>query len=171
MSEETPQTAIPEQDPASLQILTQYMRDLSFENPNAPNSLSGGDEAPRINVSANVNVRQLGEREYEVGLQFRVETHSGDAVNFIVELVYCGLFRTINIPEESLRPVLLIEAPRQLFPFARRILADATRDGGFPPLLLDPINFVELYQKNMAQEQQQEQQNGAAAAPDPSQAN
>lgn len=154
----TPQAA--EQDTASLQILTQYMRDLSFENPNAPNSLSVGEEAPRINVNANVNVRQLGEREYEVGLQFRVETKNGEAVNFIVELVYCGLFRTVNIPEESLRPVLLIEAPRQLFPFARRILADATRDGGFPPLLLDPINFVELYQQNLANEQAQ--QNGAA---------
>lgn len=155
MTEETPidPATASQQDPASLQILTQYLRDLSFENPNAPASLQTNEEAPRISVNANVNVRQLGEREYEVGLQFRVETKTGEQVNFIVELVYCGLFRTVNIPEESLRPVLLIEAPRQLFPFARRILADATRDGGFPPLLLDPINFVELYQQNMAEQQ------------------
>lgn len=138
------------QSPAVLQILTQYVKDLSFENPNAPMSLRTGEGGQNISVNANVNVQQLGKSEYEVGLAFQVQLKREETVSFLAELNYCGVFRIENIPEESLRPVLLIEAPRQLFPFARRVLADATRDGGFPPLLLDPIDFVDLYRRNMA---------------------
>ena len=134
---------------AILQVLAQYVKDLSFENPNAPDSLRAGDGQQNISVNANVNVQQLNEAEYEVGLAFKIETKRGDDVSFLVELTYCGVFRVENIPQESLHPVLLIEAPRQLFPFARRVLADATRDGGYPPLLLDPIDFVDLYRRNM----------------------
>ena len=138
---------------ASLQVLTQYVRDMSFENPNAPMSLGASDTPPKIAVNANVGVRQLDAQDYEVALDFRVETKRNEEISFIAELSYCGLFRVNNVPEESLRPVLLIEAPRQLFPFARRILSDMTRDGGFPPLLLDPIDFVALYQNGLNEDQ------------------
>ena len=147
--------AVVENQNASLQVLTQYVKDMSFENPNAPMSLGTSETGPQISVNANVGVRQLGAQDYEVALDFRVETKREDEVGFIAELSYCGLFRVNNIPEENLRPVLLIEAPRQLFPFARRVLSDMTRDGGFPPLLLDPIDFVALYQNSLQDDQPQ----------------
>ena len=130
-----------------LQIMVQYVRDLSFENPGAPNF---ADMQPDIGVNANVGARKLSDTDYEVGLKFRIEAKNGDNVQFIAELEYCGVFRLINIPENDTKPVLLIEAPRQLFPFARRVLADATRDGGYPPVMLDPIDFMALYQQNEA---------------------
>ena len=132
-----------------LQIMVQYVRDLSFENPGAPNFASA--ESPSINVEANVGARKLSDTDYEVGLKFRVEASYGEgdaqAVQFIAELEYCGVFRLLNIAESDVKPVLLIEAPRQIFPFARRVLADATRDGGYPPIMLDPIDFLALYQQ------------------------
>ena len=151
---------------ASLQILAQYMKDLSFENPNAPKSLGGSEDSPEVGVSVNVNVQQVGKSEFEVGLHFRVETKRGEEVSFLTELVYCGLFRATNIPEENLRPVLLIEAPRQIFPFARRILSDVTRDGGFPPLMLDPIDFATLYLQNQANEANAGKEAGDKASED-----
>ncbi len=154
-----------------LQIMVQYIRDLSFENPGAPNV--GTNQNAAINVSANVGARKLSDTDYEVGLKFRIEaknqaeadadkakdgdTKEGDAkegseetVQFIAELEYCGIFRLLNVPENDVKPVLLIEGPRQLFPFARRILADATRDGGYPPIMLDPIDFLALYRQKEA---------------------
>ena len=98
-------------------------------------------------MDANVNARKLAENDYEVGLKFTIQAKFGDQVAFIAELMYCGVFRLINIPENDIKPVLLIEAPRQLFPFARRILADVTRDGGYPPIMLDPIDFLDLYRR------------------------
>ena len=135
----------------SLQIMVQYVRDLSFENPGAPNF---GGTQPEIGVNANVGARKLSDTDYEVGLKFRIEAKAEDNVQFIAELEYCGVFRLMNIPEEEIRPVMLIEAPRQLFPFARRVLADATRDGGYPPIMLDPIDFLSLYQQGQAAEQE-----------------
>ena len=134
----------------SLQIMVQYVRDLSFENPGAPNF---GGTQPEIGINANVGARKLSDTDYEVGLKFRIEAKSEDSVQFIAELEYCGVFRIVNIPEEEIRPVMLIEAPRQLFPFARRVLADATRDGGYPPIMLDPIDFLALYQQGQAAEE------------------
>ena len=130
-----------------LQILTQYVRDLSFENPAAPTLTPPDGGNPDIGVDANVNARKLAENDFEVGLKFTIQAKFGDQVAFIAELTYCGVFRLINIPENDVRPVLLIEAPRQLFPFTRRILADVTRDGGYPPIMLDPIDFLDLYQR------------------------
>ena len=138
----------------SLNILAQYIKDLSFENPQAPNTAPAQEGGPDVDIRINVNGRHLKDDDYEVSLHFKVETKSGDTVSFILELLYGAVFRIQNVPEQDLRPVLLIEAPRQIFPFARRILADVTRDGGFPPLLLDPINFVALYQQNEAAAQQ-----------------
>ncbi len=128
----------------ALQILTQYIRDLSFENPAAPDFATNN---PEVSVSANVGARKLVEADYEVSLKFKIEAKSGDEIRFITELEYCGVFRLLHIPEEDIRPVLLIEAPRQLFPFARRVLADVTRDGGYPPIMLDPIDFLALYRQ------------------------
>lgn len=150
-----------EQAAPSLQIMVQYVRDLSFENPGAPNF--GAANNPQIGVNANVGARKLSDTDYEVGLKFRIEaaTQNGDSdtnvpdeqdgqIQFIAELEYCGVFRLQNIAEADIKPVLLIEAPRQLFPFARRVLADATRDGGYPPIMLDPIDWVVLYQQSEA---------------------
>ena len=130
-----------------LQILTQYVRDLSFENPAAPALTPPDGGSPDVGVDANVTARKLAENDYEVGLKFTIQAKFGEQVAFIVELMYCGVFRLINIPENDIKPVLLIEAPRQLFPFARRILADVTRDGGYPPIMLDPIDFLDLYRR------------------------
>ena len=147
MSETPNENSAAENAAPGLQIMVQYVRDLSFENPGAPNF---ADMQPEINVNANVGARKLSDTDYEVGLKFRVEAKNDDNVQFIAELEYCGVFSLINIPESDTKPVLLIEAPRQLFPFARRVLADSTRDGGYPPIMLDPIDFMALYQQNEA---------------------
>ncbi|HEX7775057.1 MAG TPA: protein-export chaperone SecB [Parvibaculum sp.] len=133
-----------------MRILTQYVRDLSFENPNAPATLGQPSEQPQIGVQVDVNVRRFSDTDFEITLGVDVEAKMKDEVMFLVELQYCGLFRLENIPVENLEPVLLVECPRQIFPFARRIIADVTRDGGFPPLMIDPIDFVGLYQQRRA---------------------
>ncbi len=130
-----------------LRVMTQYIRDLSFENPNAPRTLGPLVEQPQIAVRVDVNVQRLSETDFEITLAIGVEAKAQEDVMFLVELQYCGLFRLVNVPAEQLEPVLLIECPRQIFPFARRIIADVTRDGGFPPLMIDPIDFVSLYQQ------------------------
>lgn len=126
-------------------IIAQYVKDLSFENPNAPRSFQASQEQPRIDINVNVNARRAGDEVFEVELKIEASAKQGDMTTFIVELVYGGLFGLRNVPDEALEPFLVVEAPRILFPFARRIVADATRDGGFPPLLLEPIDFAALY--------------------------
>jgi len=135
-----------------LGILGQYLKDLSFENPNAPNSLTLQGVQPQISINVNVNANQLGENDYEVVLELEAHAEHEKQVIFHVELAYAGIFHLENIPQEMLGPALLIECPRMLFPFARRILADATRDGGFPPLMLDPIDFAGMYAQRMQQQ-------------------
>jgi len=130
-----------------LRVLTQYIKDLSFENPNAPRTVGPLPEQPQIAVRVDVSAQRLGETEFEVTISLNAEAKIQDELMFLIELDYCGLFRLVNIPEDQFEPVLLIECPRMLFPFARRIIADATRDGGFPPLLIDPVDFVGLYQQ------------------------
>jgi len=130
-------------------ILTQYVKDLSFENPNAPASLQW-NEQPRIEVNVAVNAKQGGDNVYEVELKISAKAMAGDNVAFVIGLLYGALFGLANVPDEALEPFLIIEAPRIIFPFARRIVADSVRDGGFPPLMLDPIDFASLY---MAQQQ------------------
>lgn len=134
----------------SLNVLGQYVKDLSFENPNAPASLSPQQVQPQISINVNVGAQPLSDTDFEVELKLEARAASGETVIFAVELSYGGLFRVQNVPQEHLHPFVLIECPRLLFPFARQILADATRNGGFPPLLLDPIDFVALYQQNAA---------------------
>jgi preprotein translocase subunit SecB len=131
-------------------ILVQYAKDLSFENPNAPMSLQASGQ-PKIEVNVAVNAKRAGDGVFEAELKITAKATTEDGgTAFVVELVYAGLFGLTNVPDEALEPFLIIEAPRILFPFARRIIADATRDGGFPPLMLDPIDFGSLY---MAQQQ------------------
>ncbi len=135
----------------SMRILGQYLKDLSFENPNAPNSLSPQQQQPDINIAVNVNAKNLGPSDYEVELHLDAKATVQGKVIFAAELMYAGAFRLENFPQNMLHPAILIECPRMLFPFARQILADATRNGGFPPLMLDPIDFAGMYQKRMQQ--------------------
>ena len=130
-----------------LRVLTQYTKDMSFENPNVPRTLGPLDEQPQIGVRVDVGVQRFSDTDFEITLSIGVDAKHKTDTMFLVELQYAGLFRLTNIPDDSLEPVLLIECPRQIFPFARRIIADATRDGGFPPLMIDPIDFVQLYQQ------------------------
>lgn len=139
----------------SMRILGQYLKDLSFENPNAPQSLSPQQTQPDINIAVNVNARNLAPSDFEVELHLDAKATMQGKVIFAAEILYAGTFRLENFPNNMLHPAVLIECPRMLFPFARQILADATRNGGFPPLMLDPIDFAGMYQKRMLQQQQQ----------------
>jgi|TARA_R110000868_G_scaffold45045_1_gene149826 preprotein translocase subunit SecB len=135
--------------PPQLRIMAQYVKDLSFENPGAPEAFRGG-QAPGIDLSIDVQARTMGENMFEVMLNINARaTRENDEVVFIAELAYGGLFQLANIADMDREPFLLIECPRLLFPFARRVLADATRDGGFPPLMLDPVDFAGLYRQQM----------------------
>src|SRR5688572_11518065 len=136
-----------------MKILGQYLKDFSFENPNAPQSLSTQAGQPEISISVNVNARTLTATDYEVELHLEAKASHNEKVVFAADLLYAGVFRLENIPQDALHPVVLIECPRMLFPFARQVLADATRNGGFPPLMLDPIDFAGMYQKRIAQSQ------------------
>jgi len=140
---------------AQLNVLGQFIKDLSFESPSAPNSLQGPGENPKLEVNVNVQGRKHAEDVYEVGLQFEAQAANDTGVIYNVELVYAGLFRLTGIPENLLQPVLFIDCPAVLFPFLRRLVADLTREGGFPPLFLDPIDFASLYQQNIARSQEQ----------------
>jgi preprotein translocase subunit SecB len=140
---------------AQIQVLAQYVKDLSFENPAAPLSLQG--QKPALEVGVDVQARGLGVDQYEVLIRIRADAKSANQTVFVCELTYAGVFMLKNITPENIQPVLLIECPRQLFPFARRVVADTTRDGGFPPLLLDPIDFMSLYRAQMAQQKAQPQ--------------
>jgi preprotein translocase subunit SecB len=136
--------------PPQLNVLSQYTKDFSFENPNAPRSLVPPQQQPSINIQINVNVRNLAEADYEVELKIEGRADSAGSVLFGFELTYAGVFRIQNVAQENLHPLLMIECPRLLFPFAREIVADAVRDGGFPPLMIDPIDFVALYRQKMS---------------------
>ena len=125
-------------------LISQYVKDLSFENPNAP-AIYQNPNPPGIDVQFNIGVSQVGDEIHEVVLKIDVKAEVDGQTAFIVDLTYAGLFGLRNIPAEHVQPFLLGEAPRLLFPFARRVLADTVRDGGFPPLLLEPIDFTQLY--------------------------
>ncbi len=162
-SEEQPQ------QPA-LSVNAQYIKDLSFENPNAPHSLMQLKSAPDVNVNVDVAARQLGENTYEVILTARGEGSSEGNTLFIAEVQYAGVFSIGDVPQEYIQPLLMIEAPRLLFPFARAIISDSVRDGGYPPLMIHPIDFVALYQQRVEQAEAEQQaapaSNGSANGDD-----
>ncbi|HEY5817927.1 MAG TPA: protein-export chaperone SecB [Mesorhizobium sp.] len=137
----------------SLNILAQYVKDLSFESPGAPGSLRARDKAPNINIGVNVNANPLSDKEFDVVLTLTAKAETGKDVLFNVELVYGGVFKVEGFPQEHMLPILFIECPRLLFPFSRQIIAECTRNGGFPPLMLDPIDFSVMFQQKLAEDQ------------------
>jgi preprotein translocase subunit SecB len=142
-------------------ILAQYTKDMSFENPNAPRTLGPQQTAPNISVQINVNARQLAPTDYEVSLVLEGGAGQGADTMFKFELNYAGVFRVENFPPEQVQPVVMIEGPRLLFPFARQIIADAVRGGSYPPLYIDPIDFHSLYLQRLAAAGGQQQQRTA----------
>ncbi|TVP71564.1 MAG: protein-export chaperone SecB [Rhodobacteraceae bacterium] len=136
----------------NMRILAQYMRDLSFENVAAQKKLQGANVQPdiQVQVSLDANKREV-ENQYDVATKFKItsKNKTDDQVLFIIELDYVGLFLIEGVPQEQLHPFLLIECPRMIFPFARRIISDVTRDGGFPPLNLDTVDFLALYKQEL----------------------
>jgi preprotein translocase subunit SecB len=150
-------------DPASpaegsapqLNVLAQYIKDFSFENPNAPHSFQA--QQPAINIQINVNAQPLGESDIEVALKIEGKAEAAGSVVFAFDLVFAGVFRVQNVPQENVLPLVMIECPRLLFPFAREVIASATRNGGFPPLMIDPVDFVALFRQRMGEGQPQAQ--------------
>ena len=143
-------------------VLVQYVKDLSFENPNAPSSLVQRPGKPDISVHVDLNARRLSGEQFETELKLAVESKQEGQVQFIVELVYAGLFLIQGVAAENLEPLLLIECPRIIFPFARRILSDVVRDGGFPLLNIEPIDFATIYRQQL-QRRAEEQASGNLA--------
>ncbi len=141
--------------PPQLNVLAQYIKDLSFENPNSPASLGPQDKQPQINIQINVTAKNIGEHDYEIALTIEGKAENEGTLLFAFELVYAGVFRVQNVAQENLHPLIMIECPRLLFPFAREIISTSVRNGGFPPLMLDPVDFVGLYRQNMARQAEQ----------------
>jgi preprotein translocase subunit SecB len=144
--------------------LAQYIKDLSVESPSAPQVFQW-QEQPALDVNFQLNVERAGEDMHEVVLKTEVKAQSSNGVHFLVDLSYAGLYALRNFPEEAMGAFLLVEAPRLLFPFVRQIVAEAIQNSGFPPLLLEPIDFAAAY---MAQMQAQQGQQGAVAGATPS---
>lgn len=133
-------------------IKGQYVKDCSFENPYAPQSLLPTKDKPKIDVNVDLKAQKLQDGLYELAVSVSTKAQTKDGTLFLLELVYAGLFALVNVPQEQVEPILFVEAPFVLFPFARRVIADMTRDGGFPPLMLEPIDFARMYQEKKAQE-------------------
>ena len=150
----------------ALNIIGQYIKDMSFENPKAPQSLLGGSGQPKFNIAISVGVNKQSDDVYAIELTINAKAERDSGVMFNMELIYGGLFRIKNWPEAQLGLVLMIECPRILFPFARQVLASVTQAGGFPPLLMDPVDFSAIYRQNLAAMQAK-----AGTLPDPSKAN
>ena len=148
-----------QQSPVKMNVLAQFVRDMSFENILAQKGAQG-DVQPDVQVQVNLDAKKrTTENQYEVILKIQVTSkakESGDTL-FVVELDYAGVFHIENVPDEQLHPFLLIECPRMLFPFVRRIVSDLTRDGGFPPLNLETIDFLQLYRTELARRAQAQQ--------------
>ncbi len=151
IAEEGVSAAVSEEDNAGprLSIATQYVKDLSFENPNAPTSLHPDAGVPAVEIGVNVQANKQSDDFYEIVIQLNAKAAHGEKTAFLVELVYGGLFNIQNFPQDAMEPLCMVECPRILFPFARRIISDATRDGGFSPLLLEPIDFASLYHQQL----------------------
>ncbi len=135
-------------------IQAQYVKDLSFENPGAPNALAGQNQAPQIGINLDLDGKQLGERQFEILLKINAKASVKEQTVFEVELTYGGIVQIADqVPKEQITAIAMIEGGRQIFPFARAVLANATRDGGYPPLLMNPVNFIAFYQQMVARQQ------------------
>lgn len=150
---ETKEAAAPEQQEAQsgpmLQILAQYTKDASFENPNAPESLRSGLNAPTINIGIEIGRQMMEDDTVEVTLILKADAKRDDKTVFIAELEYAGLFAFANVNVEEIQPMILIECPRLLFPFARQIMAEMTQNGGYPPIMLEPPDFASMFRDEM----------------------
>jgi preprotein translocase subunit SecB len=149
-------------DPANaprLQVVGQYIKDLSFENPGMPGAFSSS--RPQIELNVDLQAKQLDAQHFEVELKLRITAEGEGKPVFLLELVYAGVFQLHNVPEDMRQPALLIEAPHIIFPFARRIVSDVVRDGGMPPLMVEPIDFASLYRARA--EGMQQMRAGASA--------
>jgi preprotein translocase subunit SecB len=149
----------------SMNLVGQYVRDLSFENPGAPGSIMAGGGNPAFNVSISVGVKKQTDELYAVELNLKAKANREETLLFNVELVYGGVFRLKNIPEAQLSGLLMVECPRLIFPFARQVLANVTQQGGFPPLMMEPVDFMAIYRQNLAALAAKQGEGGAAAAP------
>lgn len=143
-----------------VQIVGQYIKDLSFENPSVGKLLEGPGTAPNIQLEINVAAKRLQAPDlFESAIDFKALAASKDGTIYDLEVVYAGLFRIKSIPDQALEPFLLINCPTLIFPFLRRLVADITREGGFPPLLLDPVDFAQLYMRRKAEQAAQAKPN------------
>jgi preprotein translocase subunit SecB len=133
-----------------VRILTQFIRDLSFESPNAPESLRPGPTQPQVDLGVELNARARPDQLYDVELKMTARATREAETIFHLELLYAGLFQLVGVPEAEVEAVLMIECPRYLFPFARRIIADLTSEGNFPPFMLDPLDFAGIYASRKA---------------------
>jgi preprotein translocase subunit SecB len=148
--------------PVQVKVVGQYVKDLSFENPNIGKLLKEPGDTPNLQLAINVNAQGVGPDLYESSIDFNAHATNQHGTVYELELVYSGLFKIENIPQAALEPFLLVNCPAILFPFVRRIVADLSREGGFPPLLLDPFDFAQLYmrrQKELAAQKAAEPKN------------
>jgi len=151
----------------SFNLIGQYIRDLSFENPGAPTSIMAGGPNPAFSVSINVAVKKQADEIYAVELTLNAKAEREKTLLFNVELIYGGVFRLRNVPEDRLPPLLMVECPRLIFPFARQVLANVVQQGGFPPLMMEPVDFQALYIQNLRSLQAQQQKTEAAGDKNP----
>jgi preprotein translocase subunit SecB len=149
--------------PQQLLINAQYIKDLSFENPRAPQSLMQQAGPPAVEINVDVKAQGIGPENYEVVLTINASAKAQNETLFLVELSYAGIVTIRNVPQEMLGAVVLVETPRLLFPFARNVIAETTRDGGFPPLMINPIDFAELARRNATAQQTPTTVGGAAS--------
>ena len=140
-----------EQPPVQARVMGQYIKDLSFESPNITKLLSGTPDSPNLKLEINVNANKVGPDLYESAIDFKADATAKVGVIYAFEMIYAGLFKIENVPPQQLEPMLVVNCPMLLFPFMRRIVADLTREGGFPPLLLDPVDFAQLYMRKREQ--------------------
>src|SRR5947207_6808531 len=147
--------------PPQLNVLAQCTKDLSFENPNAPSSLAPQQQQPAINILINVSANNIADNEFDVTLSVEGKAENAGKVMFSFDLAYAGVFRIVNVPKENLHPLVMIECPRRLFPFAREIIATAVRDGGLPPLMLDRVASVGLDRQHMERQAAAQAASGA----------
>jgi preprotein translocase subunit SecB len=155
MAEQENGAAAQETPQVRMHIMTQFVRDLSFENVLAQRG-TGGEVQPDVQVAVNLDAKKRStEHQYEVASKLNITSRNKESEEtlFVLEMDYVGVFHVENVPEEQLHPFLLIECPRMIFPFIRRIVSDITRDGGFPPLNLENIDFVQLYRNEIARRQ------------------
>ena len=142
-----------EEPQPQLRVVGQYIKDLSFESPNAPQSLRDPGDNPNIQVEINVAANQLEQNIFECAIDFKVKATSSKMTIYSLEMVYAGAFELQNFPQQLIQPVLFVNCPAVLFPFMRRLIGDMTREGGFPPLWLDPVDWGSLYNQRLAEEQ------------------